>query len=129
MTGIDLSPIQPTWVPPNVQFEIDDVEEPWTFPPGEVDFVHSRQMFGSLKDWPAYFKECYKVLKPGGYIEVVERGIRSMTDDGSMPDDCPLRQFQESSIEATEKIGKPLHVGPRLDGWLKDAGFTVISSK
>lgn len=24
--GVDLSPIQPDWVPPNVQFVVDDVE-------------------------------------------------------------------------------------------------------
>ncbi|UQC81420.1 methyltransferase domain-containing protein [Colletotrichum lupini] len=28
VTGIDLSPIQPSWVPPNVKFEVDDVESP-----------------------------------------------------------------------------------------------------
>ncbi|KAK1540916.1 methyltransferase domain-containing protein [Colletotrichum paranaense] len=28
VTGIDLSPIQPSWVPPNVNFEVDDVESP-----------------------------------------------------------------------------------------------------
>ncbi|KAI3528301.1 methyltransferase [Colletotrichum filicis] len=28
VTGIDLSPIQPSWVPPNVKVEVDDVESP-----------------------------------------------------------------------------------------------------
>lgn len=27
--GVDLSPIQPASVPPNVTFEVDDLEEPW----------------------------------------------------------------------------------------------------
>jgi hypothetical protein len=26
--GVDLSPIQPEWVPPNVKFMVDDVESP-----------------------------------------------------------------------------------------------------
>jgi len=25
VTGVDLAPIQPTWVPPNVKFEVDDM--------------------------------------------------------------------------------------------------------
>jgi hypothetical protein len=25
------SPIQPTWVPPNCVFQVDDAEQPWTF--------------------------------------------------------------------------------------------------
>ncbi len=29
VTGIDLSPIQPTWVPPNVRFYVDDAESEW----------------------------------------------------------------------------------------------------
>lgn len=27
--GTDLSPIQPTWVPPNCKFEVDDLEQDW----------------------------------------------------------------------------------------------------
>ena len=31
VTGTDVSPIQPVWLPPNVRFEIDDAtEEPWS---------------------------------------------------------------------------------------------------
>ena len=29
--GVDLSPIQPNWVVPNVRFEVDDLELDWTF--------------------------------------------------------------------------------------------------
>src|SRR4051795_1295425 len=32
VVGIDLSPIQPNYVPPNLQFEIFDLEEPWEMP-------------------------------------------------------------------------------------------------
>lgn len=30
VVGNDLSPIQPKWVPPNCNFELDDVEKNWT---------------------------------------------------------------------------------------------------
>ena len=30
--GIDLSPIQPGWVPPNCKFEVDDMELDWSYP-------------------------------------------------------------------------------------------------
>ena len=29
VTGIDLSPTQPSWIPPNVKFEIDDFRDTW----------------------------------------------------------------------------------------------------
>jgi hypothetical protein len=63
--GNDLSAIQSTWyvkpepkygnvnrrrVPPNVKFEIDDVEQPWIN--GEFDYIFSRYMSTSILDWP-----------------------------------------------------------------------------
>lgn len=56
--GIDLSPIQPTWVPPNVKFEIDDVEGDWTWPENHFDLVHEQLLVtGCLADTPKYFEQ------------------------------------------------------------------------
>ena len=46
--GIDLSPIQPIWVPPNVNFLIEDVEDEWIHS-SDFDFIHLRQMTNLLK--------------------------------------------------------------------------------
>ncbi|KIX06361.1 uncharacterized protein Z518_04337 [Rhinocladiella mackenziei CBS 650.93] len=58
--GNDLSPIQPQWVPPNVTFEVDDVESEWQYSQ-PFDFIHSRYMAGSIADWPRLMSECYKL--------------------------------------------------------------------
>jgi tRNA G46 methylase TrmB len=29
--GVDLAPVQPSWVPSNCQFEVDDVENDWLY--------------------------------------------------------------------------------------------------
>ncbi|KAH7378167.1 hypothetical protein BKA64DRAFT_736767 [Cadophora sp. MPI-SDFR-AT-0126] len=47
--GIDLSLIQPTFIPPNCSFQIDDVEEFWTIG-HKFDFIHRRMMTGSIRD-------------------------------------------------------------------------------
>ncbi|CAI4217644.1 unnamed protein product [Parascedosporium putredinis] len=70
--GTDISPIQPTWTPQNLKFEIEDCTREWTFPAGTVDFVHIRYLLGSVLDWTEFFKQAYKVLKPGGYLESYE---------------------------------------------------------
>lgn len=44
--GTDLSPIQPKWVPPNVQFQIDDCLQDWTWPADHFDLVHIRMLYG-----------------------------------------------------------------------------------
>ena len=64
--GIDLSPIQPDFVPPNLVFEIDDIEEEWEYK-RKFDFIHSRMMTGSIHDWPKLIKSIYNNLNPGGW--------------------------------------------------------------
>lgn len=48
MRGVDLSPIQPGWVPPNVDFLMDDCEKDWLAT--DCDLVHFRFMIIILKD-------------------------------------------------------------------------------
>lgn len=57
--GIDLSPIQPVWVPPNVRFLVDDVESTWIQPADSLDYVHVRHMGTSLKNFPKLFEQAY----------------------------------------------------------------------
>ena len=39
--GSDLSPIQPSWVPPNAKFVIEDAESDWLYSPAEAfDDIH-----------------------------------------------------------------------------------------
>lgn len=59
--GIDLSAIQPGFVPPNVSFQVDDLEEPWTFRESEkFDFVYARMMTASFADWPRFFRQAFE---------------------------------------------------------------------
>lgn len=43
--GIDLSPIQPTSVPPNLEFQVMDADEEWDFNE-RFDLIHTRLMNG-----------------------------------------------------------------------------------
>ncbi|KAE9573266.1 hypothetical protein CGMCC3_g10588 [Colletotrichum fructicola] len=64
--GVDLSPTQPDFVVPNVKFEIDDIDEEWTYSQ-PFDYVHSRFMTSSVSSWKEYLTKCYDNLAPGGY--------------------------------------------------------------
>lgn len=46
-------------VAPNLKFEIDDIEEEWTWS-RPFDYIHSRHMTSSLADWKEYITKCYK---------------------------------------------------------------------
>lgn len=58
--GTDLSPIQPNTKPPNLHFEIDDCCSDWVYPKDYFDYIHIRQLYGSVADWPEFYKECYE---------------------------------------------------------------------
>ena len=71
--GIDLSPIQPNWVPPNCQFYVDDFEAQWTYKPDEkFDYIHGRALAACVADWPKLFGQMYENLNEGGYVEFQE---------------------------------------------------------
>jgi ubiquinone/menaquinone biosynthesis C-methylase UbiE len=40
--GTDLSPIQPQWVPENVEFRVENITQGLDFDDGSTDLVHSR---------------------------------------------------------------------------------------
>jgi hypothetical protein len=46
-------------VPGNVQFEIDDLEEPWTFT-FKFDYIHSMMMTGAFRDWPNFYRQAFE---------------------------------------------------------------------
>jgi len=56
--GVDLSPIQPIWVPPNVDFLVDDCEKEWL--QSDADLVHFRFMAPILKDATGVLKNAYQ---------------------------------------------------------------------
>lgn len=55
--GIDLSPIQPDWVPSNVHFVVDDAESEWLYPENHFDYIHSRHTVMAIKDWPRLYRQ------------------------------------------------------------------------
>lgn len=93
MTGTDLSPTQPLWVPPNVRFELEDCTQPWTFPEGRFDFVHMRYLFGAVADWNELLRQAYRVTRPGGWVQSCEVDVEIRCDDGSVHADSAFEMF------------------------------------
>ncbi|CAJ2504556.1 Uu.00g119500.m01.CDS01 [Anthostomella pinea] len=127
ITGIDASPIQRTnAVPPNVEFVIDNLENPWPCPPASLDLVHARSIAGGVRNWPGLLKQAYDKLKPGGLFELAEIAIQISDFD---------RKFQEAEIcpdflrtwrDLSKKVGMEFDPTPHAPGWLLEAGFEKI---
>jgi len=123
--GIDLSPIQPDWLPDNVRFLVDNCEEEWLNGSG-WDFVHFRHMAPHLKDVDKVVSQVFENLKPGGWIEFQELHTTPQCDDGTMKPDDTLVRFYEHVWESWDLMGYNNHKPRALRGPLRRAGFANI---
>ena len=58
--GIDLSPIQPTFVPENVFFAVDDIEDDWVYEEGSINYIHVRHTLFSIADREMLLQRAFK---------------------------------------------------------------------
>lgn len=125
VVGVDLSPIQSDFVPPNLTFQIDDLEETWTWDT-KFDFIYSRMMTSSFADWPRFFQQCYDNLNPGGWLELAD--IHPITsDDGTLKEDSSAKQWVTKLLEGTKMIGRPFDGASQYKEQLEAQGFKNVT--
>ncbi|KAJ0367628.1 hypothetical protein COL26b_011231 [Colletotrichum chrysophilum] len=104
--GVDLSVVQAGFVPSNVTFEVDDIEEPWTFSNG-FDYIHSRMMTGSISDWDKYLQKCHDNLNPRGYLELNDIDtVIPLSDDRTLTEDTNLMKSVRLWHEGLAGLGR-----------------------
>lgn len=123
--GVDLSPIQPLWVPPNLKFIVDDIEDEWMHG-DDWDLVHLRCISPWLKDQPKVLRMAYEHMKPGAWVEIQEFDSRANCDDGSLPEDAPLKRFFDTASEAVKSFNMNFRAGENLGDMIKEAGFVNV---
>lgn len=47
-------------VPPNCHFELDDIEQSWTWKDDTADLVYSRDLILAIRDWPKLIEQSYR---------------------------------------------------------------------
>jgi len=129
--GVDLSPIQPEWVPPNVKFEVDDVESPWLYPANHFDYIHSRHTVMAIKDWGVLFQRAFQHLKAGGWIELQEIHHWPMSASNSLSATHPVAQYWDNVVRGLSNLGVDLNAvaGERLPNLMREAGFINVTEK
>ncbi|KAI9789496.1 MAG: hypothetical protein M1833_002306 [Piccolia ochrophora] len=126
VVGNDLSPIQPRSVPPNARFEVDDCCINWIYAEKSFDLVHVRMLLGSVADWPGFYQQAIKHLKPGGYIEHLELSVIFRCDDDSFAKDDAYSRWGPLFVEAGQEIGRPLEIVDDISRLVEEAGFVDV---
>ncbi|KAI8636437.1 S-adenosyl-L-methionine-dependent methyltransferase [Parasitella parasitica] len=102
--GLDMADMFPTTIrPENVKFELHNMLNGLPYPDQTFDYVHMRLLVTGLrtKEWPVVIAEIYRVLKPGGLVQLVESDFT---------------------------IDQDPWIGSKLGSLLDQAGFNVLES-
>jgi len=119
--------VQPRSVPPNVFFEVDDIENDWIYS-AKFDFIHSRLLVGCIKDWPRLIGQAYDALNPGGWLECADIDMAFYTRQGQFTNDSPVGVWTKQLAAGLRTLGMEPFPASNLERWIRDAGFTNIKS-
>ncbi|KAM7209654.1 S-adenosyl-L-methionine-dependent methyltransferase [Naviculisporaceae sp. PSN 640] len=127
--GVDLSPIQPEWVPPNVRFMVDDVD--WLHPRNCFDYIHARHTVMAIKNWPRLLRRAIEHMQPGGWFEFQEVLHYPISHNQTMTPDHPVAKFWELVNQGLSNLGVDFHAvaGGRLANTMRDCGYINVSER
>ncbi|EHK23609.1 uncharacterized protein TRIVIDRAFT_190556 [Trichoderma virens Gv29-8] len=117
------------WVPPNCQFELDDIEQTWTWKADSADFIFSRDLILSVRNFPKLIDQAYRHLKPGGWIEFQCHTGLLQCDDGTLPEDSTFRSWANLTKTACERYGTPVDDPTRFKQWFEQRGFECVTEE
>ncbi|KAG0133499.1 S-adenosyl-L-methionine-dependent methyltransferase [Tuber indicum] len=129
--GVDISHhMMPDDPPPNLILQVDDLNEPFTFHSNEFDFIHSRNVVTGINNgrWPSYVRDCARVLKPGGWLQMIEIYHNVQSDNGTMTDGHALRELSTKFLSASEN-SKDLRAPLALESFMQSAGMVDVAGR
>ncbi|KAJ2959229.1 hypothetical protein NQZ79_g5332 [Umbelopsis isabellina] len=77
--GLDIASVFPNQIrPPNVNFKVGDARDELPYDPNTFDLVQVRLMATAFQshEWEIVYRNMYRVLKPGGYLQIIEPDLR-----------------------------------------------------
>lgn len=89
--------------------------------------IHCRYLAAAIKDWPALVRQAYENTAPGGFVELQDFDLEYYSEDGSLKEDMAIRTWQKAGLEASRSFQRDPCPGPKLERWVKDAGFENVT--
>jgi ubiquinone/menaquinone biosynthesis C-methylase UbiE len=139
VTGIDIDPLMIHYASylavekklANAHFQRGNIMQPLAFAAEQFDFVNARLLFPFMRPekWEELMQECLRVLRPGGYIRLMETEVL-------ITNSAATQRGQEFFTQALRRAGQSFSVDdhfigilPYLRRILRDAGFTDIQEQ
>ncbi|KAF4332988.1 hypothetical protein FBEOM_13207 [Fusarium beomiforme] len=110
-------------VPTNLRFLIDDIDEEWEYGQS-FDYIHSRMMVFSIKDWENYIRKIFKHVP--SHQSSAETGGMLVSDDGTLAPEHALSKWCSLLGEAFTKLGSTSIEFDRIRAIMEEVGFVDI---
>ncbi|CDS13309.1 hypothetical protein LRAMOSA05487 [Lichtheimia ramosa] len=126
VTGIDMADMFPTTIrPENVTFQLCNILDGLPYEDNTFDFVHMRQLIVALraKEWPVVLNEIYRVLKPGGLVQLVESDFTEAGHSNLI--DAVMTTLHR----AMQERGQDPFVASKLERLLSEAQFQDVQQQ
>ncbi|KAH6976760.1 S-adenosyl-L-methionine-dependent methyltransferase, partial [Ilyonectria destructans] len=130
VVGVDLSPVQPDFVPTNCSFEVSrgsepyDLEKEWTWSK-TFDFIFCRMTTGSFADDFKIVENAFNQLQPGGYFEAQDIAPLRC-DDGTLSETSDLWRWMTLIQEGLEKLGRSTTAAQERKSTMEAVGFEGV---
>ncbi|KAH8736012.1 S-adenosyl-L-methionine-dependent methyltransferase [Ilyonectria robusta] len=129
--GIDVSPhMIPENPPDNLELQVDDLNARFTFRSNHFDLVHSQMMAGGIhaNRWRSYIRDIFRVLRPGGWCQMVEIYFNAQSDNGTLTRGEHIGRLGFKYLQSAQPYKDP-RAPLQLANWMRSAGFTEIESR
>lgn len=67
--------------------------------------------------------------KPGGWVEIQDFDLMYYSQDNSLPEDSYILRWLTTLFSGSDQFGRDPRPGPKLKGWMEDAGFQNMGSR
>ncbi|TVY14896.1 putative methyltransferase tdiE [Lachnellula arida] len=84
---------------------------------------------GSIIDWPRLVAQAFQFTKPGGWVEFQDFDMQFYSTDGTFVPGSPPNVWTDEVIAAIKVFGREPEPGPKLEQWIRDAGFENVNHR
>ncbi|KAJ4362955.1 hypothetical protein N0V83_010072 [Neocucurbitaria cava] len=132
VTGVDIFPMLVADQPDNLTlcgYNLNDrLRDPEVFQSRAYDLIHSRFLSQGIKSnrWTSYIHDMRLLLRPGGWVQLVEYYPLIQSDSGRLTDQAAVRRWWQSYEASMRRLNRDPRIGRRLKDILTQDGYRDV---
>jgi len=127
VTAVDVYPMLVADQPDNLNlcgYNLNDrLNDPEVFQARAYDLIHSRCISAGIKSnrWASYIRDMKLLLRPNGWIQVVEYYLNIQSSSGMLTDESAVRRWWLAYAEAMNRMNRDPRIGQQLQRLFTEA--------